>query len=348
MPTFTTLDNDTTDIDPEALTVHLLGPDPETDADSKAEKNTTDTSGADSTADNMTGAAENSGEPEAETDISESNVFPYSEADEKEIQEVEELLRKAKSSRTQNQKQPEIPGTGKPAAKRRTDPIVIVSCAAAAVLIFVFAAYFTGFFDKSSLKMTVDEFSAKYAATSGYKQISKYGFDFPDVSYSDDTTETTAAAADATDTTDAASTDATEAVKTAASTNRTFFGTFSNTLNYTFAITGKVNNSDENISRLTAALYMNDSNSFSDDMFSLYVPFIQVLYPDMNVNEAKAFLKELYTTTDAVTVKGSYALSMDNNADTSKAYFLCTLDILPASQADEFEASESSAAAAVS
>jgi len=174
MATFAVRDGNTTDIDPELLTVNLLGPEPDpedlvitpqnvkmTDSDQIADISD-DNSDDNESIDRILEAQKPS--PKILTD------------DEKEISAVEDMLRSKKSARIKKQKEEKLPENSHEASsKRKIDPIVVVSAVVAAALIFVFAAYFMGLFDGSnSLKMTLSEFSGSYSKTAAYKSATYY------------------------------------------------------------------------------------------------------------------------------------------------------------------------------
>lgn len=319
MPTFTTKDTDTTDIDPESLTVNLtgFGPDPDSDSDD------TPAGGGDPEKESPAEALAEGSQTEnsvtvpseaAEVDEDNSSLAPHSEEEEAEIRTIEDKLRGKNTAESEPDQT--IP-------KKKKDPVVIVSIVVAAALIFVFVAYFTGFFEsRNTLKMTTSEFSEAYGKTSGYKAIKKYGFAFPSLTLS---------SADETDASGA----------TVTTTTRSFSEAVDNTLNYQMYVSGEVNKSDENIKSMNVTLFLNSSSSFSDALYSLYIPYIQVLYPSMSRSDAQALLADLKSSEADYTAKGNYALAF--KADTSSGYFIGILKIVPKSDAQSLAAATTAA-----
>lgn len=331
MATFATKDTNTTDIDPESLTVNLLGPEPDPDDLVIVPQNV-------KMPESKTVSDDDSEDDDSEDDESIDKILRAqkpiqassdADRDEAEIKAIEDMLRSKKSTRIKKQKianqrerSPEGPG------KHRIDPIVVVSGIVAAALIFVFAAYFLGLFDKSSnsLGMTLDEFSAAYAKTDAYnKAIASYGFAFPAV-----TLDQEAAASDASG-------------STATSDIRTFTAYVDNTVSYQVALSGSVNKSDSNIKALQVVMLLSKSTAFNE-VLVIYAPYIQVLYPDMTTTEATTYLSELYTSTDAVTVKGKYGLAMEKG--TAGTMFYCSLNIISAKDSKKYAADYAAASAA--
>lgn len=346
MATFATKDTNTTDIDPESLTVNLLGPEPDPDDlvivpqnVEKPESNTVSNDSsrqddADSDRKDYDYTDDNSEDDESIDKILRAQkpvqVSPDADMDEAEIKAIEDMLRSKKSVRIKKTKianQQDI--TPKAPGKHKIDPIVIVSGIVAAALIFVFAAYFMGLFDKNgnSLGMTVDEFSAAYAKTDAYKAIAAYGFAFPAV-----TLDQEAAA------TDAAASASTSGV-------RTFTSYIDNTVSYQVAISGSVNKSDANIKALQVVMLLSKSSSFNE-VLVIYAPYIQILYPEMTTKDATTYLSALYTSTEAVTVKGNYGLSMKKG--TAGTQFYCSLSIISAKDSKKYAADYAAASASAS
>lgn len=315
MATFAVKDGNTTDIDPELLTVNLLGPEPDLDdlvitphnvkmtaSDPMDDTSGTETSVDDESIDKIINA---------QNKVSDVNVD-----EEQEIKDIEDMLRSKKSARIKKKKTDSK-------KKKRIDPVVIVSAVVAAALIFVFAAYFGGLFDgRSSLKMTLDEFSADYVKTDAYKAIASYGFAFPAVTLDEETTAS-----------DTAASFTPEDV-------RSFTAYIDNTVNYQMAITGTVNKSDGNIKAMQVIMLLANSSAFNE-VLVIFAPYIQVLYPDMSTEDAVIYLSDLYTSTDPVTTKGDYALSLETNS--VSGYFYINLNLMSAKDAATY-ASDAAAA----
>ena len=334
MATFAVKDGNTADIDPESLTVNLLGPEPDPENLVITPQNVKMPDGEkidDGPVDEQVSGSPADDESidkilNAQKPVQEEKSTGNSD-DEEEIKAIEDMLRSKKSARVKKQKaavQPE--GSPKDAGKHKIDPIVIVSGIVAAVLIFVFIAYFSGLFGGSnSLKMTLDQFSASYAKTDAYKAIAPYGFAFPEVTFDEETTAS----------------DATAAPKP--SNVRSFTASLDNTVNYQIAVTGTVNKSDSNIKALRVFMLLSNSSAFNE-VLVIFAPYIQVLYPDMSTTDATAFLSELYTSKEPVTVKGNYGVSL--GTDSSSGYLIISLDIISSKDAKAYSASKTASAAA--
>lgn len=318
MATFAVKDGNTTDIDPELLTVNLLGPEPDPDdlvitpqnVNIPASEHPEETSGSDTRDDD---------ESIDKIISAQDKVTEVPGDEEQEIKAIEDMLRSKKSTRIKKQKTDSK-------KKKKIDPVVIVSAVVAAALIFVFAAYFGGLFDgKSSLKMTLKEFSASYAKTDAYKAIASYGFAFPEVTLDTETTPS-----------DAAASSTPEDV-------RSFTAYIDNTVNYQMAITGTVNKSDENIKAIQVVMLLANSSAFNE-VLVIFAPYVQVLYPDMTTEDAVVFLSDLYTSQDPVTTKGDYALSLETNS--VSGYFYINLNIMSAKDAGTYASDAAAAQAA--
>ena len=346
MATFATKDTNTTDIDPESLTVNLLGPEPDPDdliiapqnveiSESKVLANDHSLGNdADYDRKDYNYLDDDSDDDESIDKILKAQnpvpIISDGGRDEAEIKAIEDMLRSKKSDRikktkirNQEESSPKAPG------KRRIDPVVVVSGIVAAALIFVFAAYFMGLFDRSnnSIGMTVNEFSAAYAKTDAYKAISNYGFAFPAITLDQEASSTDSTAADTT------------------SGVRTFTSYVDNTVSYQVAISGSVNKSDANIKALQVVMLLSKSTAFNEVLI-IYAPYIQVLFPDMTIEEATAYLSELYTSTDAVTVKGKYGLAMEKGA--AGTQFYCSLNIFSAKDSNKYASDYAAGSASAS
>lgn len=291
MPTFTTLDNEMPEIDPDALTVNLtgggIGPD---DLVKKPENVSMPKEHV------FPGEVQEFGSPSVETDNSET-VEPETSAgkaageqaadsddtiaapdkDEEEIQAIEKMLKTSRSARQREKKKSSVPA-GAPKA-RRIDPIVVVSCVVAVLLVGVFSAYFLGFFsNKDSLNISVKDYASAYQKTSTYKQIAAYGFNFPDVSYTQGDSATT------------------------------FSGTVENTNKYAINILGALDTNGK-IQSMVVVFRVTSANSY-EDIKHILAPYVQVLYPNMTDTEALAYIETLYTSKAGATIKGNYGMSL--------------------------------------
>jgi len=126
---------------------------------------------------------------------------------------------------------------------------------------------------------------------------------------------------------------------------RTFTSYVDNTVNYQMAISGSVYKSDTNIKALQVVMLLSKSTAFKEVLI-IYAPYIQVLYPDMTTEEATTYLSELYTSTDAVTVKGNYGISMEKG--TAGTQFYCSLNIISTKDSKKYEADFAAASASAS
>jgi len=328
MATFAVKDGNTTDIDPELLTVNLLGPEPDPE-DLVITPQNVKAAGSDQTADIY---ADNSFDTSAENSVDNESIDKILEAqkpapeaipdDEAEITAVEDMLRSKKSARIKKQKADILPADPQKApSKHRIDPIVIVSAVVAAALIFVFAAYFMGLFDGSnSLKMTLTEFSDAYSKTAAYKAITKYGFVFPEATYSDETEGSDATPA------------ATEV--------RSFSASVDNTVNYPVLISGTVNRSDSNIKNLQVEMWLSSPSAFKDALI-VFIPYLQVLYPDMSTQDATTYLTGLYTGEGQATIKGNYGTAVETSS--TGDYFSWRLIIMSAGDAKKYNSDAAAA-----
>lgn len=289
MPTLANLDNDMPDVDPDALTVNLSGKGPDNEDLVKMPKNVQ--MPEDQQVEEF-GMANASSLEDAKTSADETtNEDPsavwtgVSDKDEEEIREIENLLRKKKSERMRKQKTEAV---AQP--KKKVDVIVIISSILAVALAGLAIAYFAGLFNSSdSIGMTTEEFAKAYGTTSGYTAISKYGFAFPEISFFDDQN--------------------TEATETGATPSdyRNFSGYFENTLNYQFAVRGVVNKSDAKITSMSAMLLMRSSKAFNDSKV-VFAPILQVLFPELTIQQSIDLLNQLSANKETVTVRGNYAI----------------------------------------
>ncbi len=285
MPTLTPLDNEMPDIDPEALTVNLSGRGPDEEDLVKAPTNVRMPEEHE-VVDFGSDPVESVDAEESTEDSDSLYDEDQSRADEEEIREIEALLRKKKSDRLRMKKARAVAG-----GKKGLDPIVIGAMALSVIIAVLAILYFAGFFEnKDSIGLTVDELSKAYSSTTAYKEISKYGFAFPEMEYYDD--------AD----TGAATTDT-------VSEYRNFSGYFENSLDYYFAIGGVINRSDSTITTLKAKIYLNSEKGLADSMV-VFSPILQSLYPEMTIQESIALMQQLTANTTDVTVKGNYALAL--------------------------------------
>ena len=327
MPTFTTLDNEMPDIDPDALTVNLTGGGIGPNDLVKEPENV-----------NMPkehlfpGQVEEFGDPVPKSSGSEeaaidSAVQPTEEAhaskhtasvsesdkDEEEIQAIEKMLKSSRSARQKDLKKSADPMTSP--KKKRMDPIVVVSCVIAVLLVGVFSAYFLGFFsNKDSLNISVEDYSASYRKTSSYKLISAYGFDFPTVSYTQSDTE------------------------------MTFAGSVQNSNSYPIDIIGALDTNGK-IQRMVVVFRVTSQNSY-EDVKHILAPYVQVLYPNMSDAEARTYIEDLYTSEAGATVKGNYGMAIMR--DVQDSYMNIYLYSLPVNDAKSMikQASDFAASAA--
>ncbi len=330
MPTFTTLDNEMPEIDPDALTVNLTGAGIGPDDLVKKPENV-----------NMPkehffpGEVEEFGSPvpepadsepaedgnaddlitEKDRDAGQGEFIIESDKDEEEIKAIEKMLKSSRSERQREKKKSSEP-IGAP-KKKKIDPIVVVSCVVAVLLIGVFSAYFLGFFsNKESLNISVDDYKAAYRKTSSYKLISSYGFDFPEVTSAKDDTAST------------------------------FTGTVENSNNYAIDIVGSYDTNNK-IQRMVVVFRVTSQNSY-EDIKHILAPYVQVLYPNMSDSDARAYIEELYTTKAGAIIKGNYGMALMREVQDS--YVNLYLYSLPIKDAKTLikQTSNSASSAAVS
>ena len=351
MPKFTLAENDTPEIDPDALQVKLTGFGVDPDDLTKEPENvqlpdedehvTDDNVLAEDTENASTSSPDLEEIPltqRNEPAVSAEEVEVVSTAvDEKdaeaEIQDIEAMLRGNRKTRAQKKAEKEAKAklaeesvSTAPQGKRKKDIFVIGAGVAAVLLAGFFIAFFLGVFDSThSIGMTMDEFKTAYGKTSAYAVIKDYGFAFPDVTYTDDSTDTTD--------------------KKAESSVSTYTGYVQNSLNYQLAITGTVNKDSQKINGMRVVFLLTSSSVF-DQIRVVYSPYIQVLFPDMTVKESVEFLSALYTSKDPVTVKGNYALNLSTNTSDGTGY--CTLYIVNKADASELTKTLESQTAAAS
>jgi hypothetical protein len=110
-------------------------------------------------------------------------------------------------------------------------------------------------------------------------------------------------------------------------------------------ITGNVNKSDGNIKELQVFMLLSNSSSFKN-VLVVYAPYIQVLYPDMSTQDAATYLSTLYTSTDPVTVKGSYGLAFQKGSNGSNFYL--ALSIISSKDASTFASLNTTSSTAAS
>lgn len=331
MPTFSKTKIDSPDIDPDALTVHLLGPEPDADDLVKAPENVEmPVNDNDIVSEPIPEPIpEPISEPISET-ISEASpvtketqpiesVDSVSEEadtrDEDEIRAIEEMLRSKKSVRAKLQQAKKEENAAKPKKQaKKIDPIVIAAAVVAAALLVVFIAYFAGFFNKNaSLGMTIDEFSTKYSKTESMELLGQMGFAFPVVEYIDPT-----------------SMDA--SVKTDDDISY-FSASVDNTYDTSVWISGETYKSDNQVKRMSVIIL--GSADLSMDIVNLIcAPYLQTLYPQMTTKEVGEYLTASYAKADPLTIKGSYGFALRQLSSNGTSYYV--LDLISAKNADAY------------
>jgi hypothetical protein len=357
MPNFSKTHIDTPDIDPEALTVHLLGPEPDADdlvkepenvkmpapkkrkSAKKPKEESSETVSSDES-EEVTSATKKSIHYDDATDTGEMD-----EDDEKEIRAIEEMLlsKQSKIAKMKHAKDASK-ASALPKQPKKIDPIVIVSAIAATALIVVFAAYFAGFFDsKASLGMTLDQFSSKYSQTEYMEIMGDMVFTFPDMTLIDDSNT----AADGTAPTTHMVSIGTgvnkvsfslevpiESVqdggaKSKASEELQFFtGTVQNSLDSVVVVSGKIYKSDTNIKAMRVIIRPGEGMDMTSVSY-ICIPYLQTLYPDMTAVEAISALADCYNKTEHLTIKDSFGFAFRAIATQNGTYYI--FDIIPQS-----------------
>ena len=180
-----------------------------------------------------------------------------------------------------------------PAPKKKKVDFFLVVVALAVVAVVGFSvAFFAGVFDRTeNLGITASQLTEKYPKTSGYASISSYTFALPAPSVQEIT-------------------DTEYSV---------FGGLIANTLGYDMQITGVMFTKTQVVQELYIPLTISGSGLFTEntELFSVWVPFLQVLYPEMSEKEAAAFLSELYSSQTAQTRGGYKLLLRDASINTT-------------------------------
>jgi hypothetical protein len=350
MPDFSKTHIDSPDIDPEALTVHLLGPEPDADdlvkepanvkmpapKKRKSTKQSQDNSSESLLSDDSNKAAR----------VLENNVnnipavtAEIDEDDEKEIRAIEEMLI-SKQSKIEKIKYAKI-ASKKSAPKkspRKIDPIVIISAIAATALIVVFAAYFAGFFDsKASLGMTLDQFSSKYSKTELMEIGGDMVFSFPDMTIEDDSETTTDDIASKTHNVSigtgvnkvTVSLEVPIDPSQEASDALLFFkGNVPDSLGSVVVVSGNIYKSDKNIKSMRIIILPGEGMDLTYVTY-ICIPYLQTLYPDMTANEAFSALTDSYIKTDHLTIKDSFGFAFRAFSTQTDTFYV--FDIIPES-----------------
>ena len=255
MPTFTSFDNDNTEIDPEHLEVKLtdIEPEPETGP-----------------ADLHIGTQDES-EAEAEKESQEESVDEFDSNDEKDLNEdtdVDDSEEKEKEERVLSQ-------------KNGADKVFLILIGAAVLSAILFICFFSGVFNsKDSLNISLESFQQAYTETSGYRNIAAHGFSIRNTTFQPgDTLE-----------------------------NASFSVTVENTLAYQMGLSGVLDTGKNQIQQMRVMLILPTPGILDIDpsVYSVFVPYMQVLFPDLSDQEAQNFLKEIYEKDDQMMEKGRF------------------------------------------
>lgn len=185
-------------------------------------------------------------------------------------------------------------------AKKRFDKAFFLCIVAAAALTFVFIAYFSGFFaSKDNIHLTVSELSSSYSETTGYDAIASYGFAFPEISLQTTPEDPSVSS---------------------------FQSVIDNNLSYSMNISGIANSKSKMVYQLYTTISINSADAFSDneEMMAPFIPYIQVLYKNMSVENAKDYLSDLLKIAGTEKIEGKYKAKFIRQ-DTENSSFLALL-----------------------
>lgn len=349
MPNFSKTHIDTPDIDPEALTVHLLGPEPDADDLVKEPENVKMPAPKKrKTAKKMNEDSSDAVSPASQKTIHHDDATvngEMDEDDEKEIRAIEEMLLSKQSKIAQMKYAKNASkASAQPKPPRKIDPIVIVSAIAATALIVVFAAYFAGFFDsKASLGMTLEQFSSKYSQTEYMEIMGDMVFTFPDMTMEEDSDTATDGTPPATHMVSIGTgvnkvsfslEVPIEAAQDGSANNKAsddlqfFTGNVQNSLDSVVVVSGKIYKSDNNIKAMRVIIRPGEGMDTTAVSY-ICIPYLQTLYPDMTAIEAITALTDCYNKTEHLTIKDSYGFAFRAIATQSGTYYL--FDIIPQS-----------------
>ena len=143
-------------------------------------------------------------------------------------------------------------------------------------------------------------FSGAYLDTSGYAYISTYGFTFSEPvlqEYPDDPSISV------------------------------FNVTVNNNRVYDMYVYGLVNSDNKKIRELYVSITVNAANVFSDnrDMYAPIVPYLQMFYPEMSIDDATDFLIDLRSNLSTEKVRGNFKAAVYDQGSAQKSTLVLML-----------------------
>ena len=153
--------------------------------------------------------------------------------------------------------------------KKGVDRTFVLLLGAAVLTAIFFVSYFSGFFDSGDyLNISLQNFITAYEKTSGYKAISDQGFYFSETMLQPGNPGEDAS----------------------------FVAAVENDLSYEMYLQGISDIKRNNVRQISVSLVSPEAvNSETiTDKLSIFVPYVQVLCPDLSVQAAEIFLTELY------------------------------------------------------
>ena len=297
MAMFSSLENEEPEIDLETLTVKLTGPGPDSDTASPNKQGDKETFIAKTEERKLQEAVNDSEMDDIIATTGAVTVASDSDADvaEKELAEIEDLLRGKKYAKKKHRNEL-LAKRALTSGKKKVDPLFIIYSSVAGVLILTFAIYFFAKMQKDpSLNLTLKEFAATYQ-TKQDEILSEQGvstLDFPEMAIQNDST---------------IEDDSVQA----------FYGVEGN---QEIVVQGTENKSDSNIRAMQVQILFRSLSGVDEDTlaeylstcFSLYAPYILVLYPDMTYTDAITFLGSItddFTDTSKLKISGDYAFNL--------------------------------------
>lgn len=325
---FSSLENEEPEIDLDTLTVKLTGPGPDSDTTRPKNEGDKATFIAKTEERKLQEAAKDTEMDEilattgVVTDASDNDAGIA----EKELAEIEDLLRGKKYAKKRHREEL-LAKRALQTNKKKVDPLLIILSSIAGVLLLSFAVYFFVIMQNDpSLNMTVKEFAATYKV----KQddiLSEQGvttLDFPEMSIQSDST---------------IEDDSVQA----------FYGVDDNQV---IVVQGTANKSDNNIRAMQVQILFGSLSGIDEDTmaeylntcFSLYAPYILVLYPDMSYTDAIAFLGSItddFTDTSKLKISGDYAFNLTLVTSDDNSYM--NLAIISKDDTDDYKGTSSAA-----
>lgn len=274
-----------------------------------------------------------------QNDSIENEIDSYIDEDElqaqKELAEIEDMLRTSRSKRLKAQKDEKLAQKIKKEAEKakeqdankkpiKLDPIAIGAlCLAVVALIGGIIFFVLKLTATPTLEMTMKEFQTKYESTELYGLLKDYGYTFPTIQYSAESNETNA---------DGSSVQ---------NKKLDFFtGSIPNQFNTIIGVTGSTLKSNDDI-KVMRICSICDENFDYQRATVVYGSYIQALYPDMTSEEAINYVSDLYMLSDnsennaAAKQMGEYAVAVSVNVVYGEPCFV--MDIMNADDASDYE-----------